>query len=172
MLPHRTRRDPIIVTTFVLTIDFGMTLEKLIEAADLAHVDSGFTRRCFSPHEHRGVLSHEVGSFHFGYYLSTREAMDRILLHDVGHVWRPALVEHLISFGRTRPHEQLKHPINALGSRCMTRRLHSIPCLHHVNSARSLILDVVRWDRGWEADYRFLAYRSTRKNFFARLLHR
>ncbi|MEI9966949.1 MAG: hypothetical protein WDN67_05010 [Candidatus Moraniibacteriota bacterium] len=160
---------PDIVTTFDVAIDYRMSLEQMVVATDCTHLDRAITSTLFFVEDSRETVRFQLGLFHFNSYLPTWRAVEQIRFHEACGGWKPAMIEHLLCFGKQRPKEQLKHPINALGSVSRHRGRHAVPCLETFNSSRALFLDVCRWERGWEPHYRFLAYRP-KKSFLSRLL--
>ena len=152
------------VSVAAFALDYRMSPQEMIRQSGCPHVDTTVTPRCFSPGEGQGVMEMEAGIFHFDRYIPSREAIDRIQVHDPSAAWQPARIEHLIFFGKRKPREQMRSPICALGSVSAYKYGKGVPCLDALNSSRALIIDLCRWQRGWEPHYRFLAYRPKRKS--------
>ena len=72
--------------------------------------------------------------------------------------WQPAGIEHLLTYGKHNPKEQLQYPIIALGSVGEVGDDRFVPCLGGDDSERRLNLDW--WVGDWYADCRFLGVRK------------
>jgi len=132
---------------FRLTVDYGQSLEQMIDAGHYDWVNSDITAKRF-PIEGKGVVEFEGRYFHFNRGISSENAIKEIEAAS----WKPAKIEHVLSHGKTSPEEQHKFPIIGLDG---DRR---VPVLGRGGSGRDLNLG---WfGRGWDPFARFLAVRE------------
>jgi hypothetical protein len=142
---------------FRLAVDYGLTLPQMIAAGHYGWTNPGITSVRF-PTVGTGVGRVEAKLFHFDRYHSSETAVTAIKTTDVENPWRPAKIEHLLSFGVTHPDEQRTYPIVALGSVAeVVDNRHVVYLRRYVAGHR---LNLEWWNGDW-ADYcRFLAVRN------------
>lgn len=138
--------------TFLLTVDYGQSLEQMIAAGQYDWKDDNITARHF-PITGKGVVEFEGRYFHFNRKISSENSVKEIEQEDTANPWMPSKIEHVLSHGKTFPEEQRKFPIvgGAHGSR-------PGPFLCSVGSGRHLVLPWFGHD--WDSHSRFLAVRK------------
>ncbi len=184
MLKKFLRKEPCWVTNtvnavvgaiVVYVVDCTLSLEEMIKAGNYDWTNSDITAKRF-PLKNTGADEWEFKMFHFDRSISSENAVSGITTDDTANPWQPAAIEHLLTYGKNNPEEQRKYPIVALGSvgkvygfRCVPylnkdvserhlRLGRHVPYLYEGVSGRDL--DLIRWDGGWGASYRFLAVRK------------
>jgi len=140
--------------TYLLSVDYGRSVEDGVKAGHYDWVDSDITSRNF-PTKRKGTAEVAVELIHFNWYFWT----DRVLreLDEMGY--RPAELHELLAFGEKYPEIQRGFPIFALGSiwqdRGGNRR---VPYLGRSGWERELGL--ARLERCWSMVCRFAAVKK------------
>jgi hypothetical protein len=145
------------VTDRVITIDYGMSLDGMIDAGTYYSTAGCITARRF-PVQGEGVVQYQAKLFHFGRPISSEDAIAATRAYDGRNPWEPAKIEGLLAYGATSPEEQHNYPVVALGSVAEVRGRRSVPFLYEDGNGRSL--DLHWWGNGWVAHCRFLAVRK------------
>jgi hypothetical protein len=142
---------------FRLTVDYGQSLERMIDAGQYDWKNDDITTKRF-PTTEKGIVEFEGRYFHFNQNISSESAVEEIESADTANPWSPAKIEHLLSHGKTFPEEQRKFPIIGLGSVAWIGGGRGVPALREVDSKRNLSLN---WSGyGWLPISRFLAVRK------------
>ncbi len=147
------------IVTYV--VDCAVSLEEMIKAGNYDWVDSDITAKRF-PVKSTGADEWEFKMFHFDRSISSEDAVASISADDVVNPWQPAGIEHLLTYGKHNPEEQLKYPIVALGSVGKVYGRRYVPYLNGSGSERDLSLGW--WVNDWFARYRFLGVRKVKKS--------
>ena len=166
MLKKFLRKEPCWVTNIVqvvvgaivtYVVDCALSLEEMIRDCSFDWVNGDITAKRF-PIKGTGADEWEFKMFHFDHSISSEDAVAGINADDMVNPWQPAGIEHLLTYGKHNPKEQLQYPIIALGSVGEVGGDRFVPCLGEDDSERRLNLDW--WDGDWYADCRFLGVRK------------
>jgi hypothetical protein len=141
----------------IITIDYGMSLDDMIDAGTYYSSTGYITARRF-PVQGEGVVQYQAKLFRFDRYISSEHAVAAIKADDRHNPWEPAKIEGLLEYGAANPEEQRKYPIIALGSVAEVRGDHCVPYLYADGNDRHL--DLGSSDDGWDVRCRFLAIRK------------
>ncbi|MEK9131766.1 MAG: hypothetical protein AAB447_02570 [Patescibacteria group bacterium] len=135
----------------MIVIDYGKTLEQVLEAGKYDWVNSDVTPDRF-PIKGTGVVEREAKIVHFGKDMSSEQVEAELEKKSL----RPGTHEELLAFGSTYPEMQRKFPIVALGSSAVVYGGRCVVYLIRVDSERRVGLG--RWGGGWGGGCRFLAF--------------
>jgi len=146
--------------TFALTVNYSLTLEKMIVAGHYDYVDDNITAKWFVI-EGLNTVEFEAAFFHFDRFISSDEAKQLIL--NAGY--EAGKIEQLLSVGAifgvqgtTHCYDQCEHPIVGLGSSVNIDGRQVVPCLHGSDQHRGLYL--ARADYEHRSNCRFLGTRK------------
>lgn len=166
MLKKFLRKEPCWVNDVVQTVgdvivtyvvDCTLSLEEMIGAGDYDWTNESITPERF-PVKNTGADEWEFKMFHFDRSISSDDAVKGIIGNYMVNPWQPARIEHLLTYGKHNPKEQLEYPIVALGSVGKVSGRRYVPFLSRNDSKRNLSLGW--WVDDWDAGYRFLAVRK------------
>ncbi|WP_142252685.1 hypothetical protein [Bradyrhizobium sp. UNPF46] len=147
----------IITEDRVITIDYGMSVDDMIDAGAYYSSAGYITAKRF-PVQGEGVVQYQAKIFHFDRRISSEDAVAAIKADDRQNPWAPAKIEGLLAYGAKNTEEQRQYPIVGLGSVVKVRGDHSVPCLYRYDAERSL--DLGLWNDSWDGFCRFLAVRK------------
>ncbi|NCO05162.1 MAG: hypothetical protein GW939_03370 [Candidatus Magasanikbacteria bacterium] len=137
-----------------VTVDYGMTVEQMVEAGRYDWKNSDVSSRNFQV-KGEGLVEVNLELVHLNKVASTSEAKAYLDANGL----RAATIEELLAFGATFPDVQREFPIVALGSSWVDRYGdRDVPCLDRRRSKRRL--DLYWHDYRWDGFCRFLAVRN------------
>lgn len=137
---------PLTPLTFLITIDYSLSLIQMIKLGHYDWVDSDITEKKF-PFEGSGKKEAEIVLVHLNKVASTDEVFRELDRRNL----RPAKIEELLAFAAKFPEEQRKYPVVALGAVWQdSSGSHYCLYLYESASERSLHL---RWLPGDWVDY-------------------
>jgi hypothetical protein len=139
---------------FPVTVNYGLTVEKLVNAGKYDWSNSDINAKNF-PSDRKDAAEVAIELVHFGRSMESDEVLEELDKQGL----RPATLAELLAFGVKYPEKQREFPIVALGSVWRGRNgFRSVACLCGYTDARSLSL---RWLGSlWSADFRFAAVRK------------
>jgi hypothetical protein len=147
-------RKPYHKTHFPLRVDYGRTIERLVEEGnyDWSHID--ISSELFST-ERKGSAEITIELLHF----ETRKNTDEVLMAITSNGLRPADIVEILTFGATYPEEQRQYPIVARGALWIgTCGGHFVPCLRTGSKGR--YVDLYWFGGMWDTYYRFAVIRE------------
>lgn len=143
------------VTTYPVTVDYGLSLSEMIKAGHYDYANSDITAKNFPKTEMSGKVKTNLELVHLNHSATT----DEVLAHMEAQGFRPATLPELLAFGKMYPDVQREFPVVALGSSWVG--LDGYCCVAFLwdgGGKRSLYLD---WcEDGWYGFCRFLAARK------------
>ena len=150
----KARPEPT-TTSFLVSVDFGRTVEEAVKAGKYDWVNEHITQQNFPNDQGQGKVETSMELVHFGRDMRSDKVvaeLDKLGL-------RPATLMELLAFGAANPELQRQFPIFALGS-VWTHPVGDclVPCLFGGGDGRRLGL---RWfDVEWGERCRFLGVRK------------
>jgi hypothetical protein len=141
-------------THFPLRVDYGRTIERLVEEGhyDWSHID--ISSELFST-ERKGMADIVIELIHFETQKNTDEVLTAITCNGL----RPADIVEILTFGATYPDEQRQYPIVARGALWIgTCGGHFVPCLRTGSKGR--YVDLYWFGGMWDTYYRFAVIRE------------
>ena len=151
------------ITLFTAIVDYNKSLEEVIKEGGydlqlkLEVVIKGYPIIIGE-----GLVEYEFVYISSGSSISSSEAVAMIKKENVENPWEPANIEHLLTFGKNFPEEQLRHRIVALGS-ISRGNFKLVPILASYCGSRRSFNDYWYFPvTGWSTEHRFLAVRKVK----------
>ena len=142
------------IDTLMVTVEYDMALEQMIEAGEYDFVNDDITVEHF-PLNKRENDAVELYILHFDYGVTTEQVLRLLDIYGL----RPAELSELLSLGIYYPDIQRDHPLVALGSEWQSTDGHvNIPILREFDGQRKLSLYWNDPNNTWWISYhRFVA---------------